>query len=296
MKLLVVGRSGQIAQALVRTGGPAVLALGRPDLDLTEPSSFAPALRAHAPDIVACVGAYTAVDQAEHEPQSAHRINAEGPGLLARACAEAGLAMIFVSTDYVFDGNKSQPYIETDAIAPQSVYGRTKAEGEARVAANCARHVILRTSWVYDATGRNFVRTMLRLARTRTRVGVVADQFGSPSFADHIAAGLLDIARNLQGPSGLDKYGVFHMSAAQHCSWAQFAQEIFVESAARGGPSAHVDAITSADYPTPAKRPGNSRLNCEKLAAAHCVRLPAWQIGLGLCLDEIAAQGWDRLG
>jgi dTDP-4-dehydrorhamnose reductase len=206
--------------------------------------------------------------------------------------ADRGIPIIQVSTDYVFDGAKTAPYEETDSIAPQGAYGRTKAEGEARVAAANPRHAIVRTAWVFDATGKNFVRTMLRLATTRPRIGVVADQFGAPTFAPHIADGLLTVARNLASAPAPDMFGVFHMTAAEHCSWADFAEAIFAESAARGGPAAIVDRITTADYPTPAKRPANSRLSCEKIARVHGVRLPPWRAGLAQCMDAIAAGGW----
>jgi dTDP-4-dehydrorhamnose reductase len=292
MKLLVVGRAGQVARALVAAGGREVIAVGRPTLDLERMDTFHPALSAHAPDVVACVGAYTAVDQAEKERDAVFRINAEGPGRLAEACARAATPFIYVSTDYVFDGAKSTPYIETDPIAPQGVYGASKAEGELRVAAAQPHHVILRTAWVYDATGKNFVRTMLRLARTRERVGVVADQFGAPTYAPHIAAGLLQVAHHLASAPTEEMYGVFHMSAADYCSWADFAEAIFEESARRGGPSASVDRITTAQYPTPAKRPANSRLDCDRIARVHGVRLPTWRQGLTACMDAIEAGGW----
>ncbi|MDX2235630.1 MAG: dTDP-4-dehydrorhamnose reductase [Hyphomonadaceae bacterium] len=292
MKLLVVGRDGQVARALIRSGGDEVVAVGRPDLDLERPETFAPALSAHAPDVVACVGAYTAVDRAETEPDRAARINGVGPGLMAQACAQRGIPIVHVSTDYVFDGAKRDPYTEDDPVAPQSVYGATKADGELRVARANPQHAILRTAWVYDAEGKNFVRTMLRLAKSRARVGVVADQFGAPTFAPDIAEGLLQVARHLSEAPRPDRVGVFHMSAADFCSWADFATAIFEGAAARGGPSAIVDRITTADYPTPAKRPANSRLSCEKIAAAHGVRLPSWRVGLAACLDDIAAAGW----
>lgn len=295
MKILVVGKDGQVARALREAGGPEIIALGRPELDLEDAATFAPALRMHAPDLVACVGAYTAVDLAQSEPEKAHRINSEGPGALAQLCARENLPFVHVSTDYVFDGTKAGAYCETDAIAPQSVYGLSKAEGEARVAQAGPRHVIVRTAWVFDASGKNFVRTMLRLARTRPRIGVVADQFGGPTYAPHIAEGIICIARAILRDERPELFGIFHMSAEGSCSWADFAEAIFAQSAARGGPSAIVDRISTADYPTPAKRPGNSRLACEKLADVHGVRLPSWREGLALCLDRIAAQGWGEL-
>lgn len=293
MKLLVIGRHGQLARALVRAGGRQVIAVGRPDADLERPDTLNATLIAHAPDVVACVGAWTDVDGAERAPDAAMRINGEGPGDLARLCALRATPLIHVSTDYVFDGAKAGPYVETDAVAPQGAYGRSKAEGEVQVAQAHPHHVIVRTAWVYDAAGKNFARTMLRLARTRARIAVVEDQIGAPTFAAHAAEGLLAIARNLVAAPTPDMYGVFHMAAADAASWADFAEAIFAESAARGGPVAAVDRISTAQYPTPARRPANSRLACGKIARVHGVRLPPWRQGLAACLDEIAARRWD---
>lgn len=289
MKLLVVGREGQVARALVAAGGDAVAAIGRPELDLERPETFASALDAHGPDVAAIVGAYTAVDQAEREPDIAMRVNADGAAAFAAACALRGTPVVYVSTDYVFDGRKPAPYVETDPVDPQTAYGRSKAAGEAAIAAVQPRHAILRTAWVYDATGKNFVRTMLRLAKTRERVGVVADQWGAPTFAPHIADGVLAVARGLAAGG---EAGVFHMSAADHCTWADFAEAIFAGARARGGPAAAVERLTTDQYPTPARRPPNSRLDCAKIAAAYGVRLPTWRAGLDVCLDAIAAGGW----
>ena len=287
MKLLVVGARGQIARALAKHDG--VFAVGRPTLNLERPETFAPVLDAHRADVVAIVGAYTAVDRAESEPDVAMRINAEGPAALARACAARGAPVLYVSSDYVFDGRKAAPYVETDAASPQTAYGRSKTEGERGVLVAQPQSAIVRTSWVFDAAGQNFVRTMLRLAKTRERVGVVADQHGAPSYAPHVADGLLALAHALVQGEGA---GVWHMTGAGDCTWAQFAEAIFVASAARGGPHATVNPITTAEFPTLARRPANSRLDTGKLARLG-IMLPHWREGLEACVDEIAASGWD---
>lgn len=288
MRLLVVGSRGQMARALAKHEG--VVALGRPTLDLERPETLAAALDAQAPDAVAIVGAYTAVDRAESEPDVAMRINAECPGAFAAACAERGVPVLYVSSDYVFDGEKSSAYIETDAVNPQTAYGRSKAEGERRVRAAQPHSAMVRTSWVFDAYGANFVRTMLRMAATRERIGVVHDQVGAPSYARHVAEGLVHVTRRLvEAP---EYAGVYHMTGAGRCSWAEFAEAIFAGAAVRGGPHAHVDRIATADFPTPARRPANSVLDCSKIARIG-VALPHWQSGLDACLDEIAANGWD---
>lgn len=287
MKLLVVGARGQIARALAKRKG--VIAVGRPTLDLEQPETFSPALDAYHADAVAIVGAYTAVDRAESEPDVAMRINAEGPAALAAACGARGTPVLYVSSDYVFDGRKAAPYVESDPINPQTVYGRSKAEGERRVLAAQPQSAIVRTSWVFDAQGQNFVRTMLRLAKSRPRVGVVTDQHGAPSYAPHVADALDGLARQLAQGGGA---GVWHVSGGGECTWAEFAEAIFDGSAARGGPRAEVDRITTAEFPTAAKRPANSRLDGAKLARLG-ISLPHWRDGLDACLDEIAARGWD---
>ena len=200
MRLAVTGREGQVATALARAGalaGIEVVRLGRPELDLERPETIAPALQAVRPDVVVSAAAYTAVDQAESEPERARRINAQAPGVLAEAAARLGAPIVHLSTDYVFDGEKRAPYTEADATGPVTVYGATKLQGEQAVAAGHPRHVILRTAWVYAPWGKNFVRTMLRLAEAREEVGVVADQHGCPTYAPDIADAVLAIAAAL---------------------------------------------------------------------------------------------------
>lgn len=289
MRMLVAGREGQLARALRAQAGPdlEVIALGRPDLDLARPESLAAGVARARPDIVVNAAAYTMVDKAETEEALATTINGAAAGALAVASAQLGVPVVQISTDYVFDGTKSTPYVESDPLAPLNAYGRSKLAGERAVAAANPRHAILRTSWVYDGEGRNFLKTMLRLAETRDEIGVVADQIGAPSYAPDIAEAAVAVARHLVADGDARRAGVFHMSGAGETSWAGFAQEIFRLSAEAGGPSAVVRAIATADYPTPALRPVNSRLNCDRLAATHGARLPDWRDALRRCMREM---------
>jgi len=290
MRLLVTGRSGQVASSLAALAGADLMVemTGRPDFDLEAPANARDVIAAARPDVVISAAAWTAVDLAETEAERARLANVDGPAAIAASSAALGIPVIHLSTDYVFDGTKHSPYVETDEVGPTGVYGATKLAGERAVAAAQPDHVILRTAWVYAAEGKNFVRTMLRLAAGRDELGVVADQIGNPTFAPDIAAGIVAVARRLLAdPQDRNLRGTFHMSGAGETSWAGFAEAIFAGSAARGGPSARVRPIATADYPTPARRPANSRLDCTKLADMHGVRLPHWQDGLARCLDRL---------
>ncbi len=291
MRLLVTGRHGQVAQAVLQLSGEQgmdVIALGRPEFDLERPEVLAEQLVASRPDVVVSAAAYTAVDLAESEPTRAHVINAVAPGVIAAAAAAAGAPIIHLSTDYVFDGAKSSPYVETDLTGPLTVYGATKLAGEDAVASMNPRHVILRTAWVYAPTGKNFVRTMLRLAETREDLGVVADQHGCPSYAPDIAAAVLRVACILARGEG--EQGVYHMAGSESASWADFAVGILERSQARGGPCARVKPITTAEYPTPAPRPMNSRLDCSRMRRVFGVELAGWREALDRCLDALEIQ------
>ncbi|WP_174300756.1 dTDP-4-dehydrorhamnose reductase [Caulobacter sp. S45] len=294
MRLVVTGRDGQVATALALAGGRReieVVRLGRPELDLERLETLAPALQATRPDVLVSAAAYTAVDQAESEPERAHQVNALAPARLAEVAAELGAPILHLSTDYVFDGRKPSPYVEADATGPVTVYGVSKLAGEIAVAHANFRHVILRTAWVYAPHGKNFVRTMLRLAETRDEVGVVGDQLGCPTSADDIAEGVLKIAAALHAGQG--EPGLYHMAGTGEASWAEFAAAIFEGSQRRGGPFARVRVIATADYPKPAARPANSRLDCGRVQATFGVALPTWWDGLGRCLDSLAVeQGW----
>lgn len=287
MRLVVTGREGQVVRALLAEAGPGleVVALGRPELDLSRPDTLGEALRAARPDALVNAAAYTAVDKAEEEEPLATTINGEAAGALAAAAAGLGVPIVQISTDYVFDGTKASPYVESDPVAPVNAYGRSKLAGERAVAAANPRHAILRTSWVYDGQGKNFLKTMLRLAETRDELGVVGDQIGAPTYARDIAAAVIAVSRNLVADGDARRAGVFHMSGAGETSWAGFAEEIFRLSALAGGPSARVRAIATSDYPTPAKRPANSCMSGERLQAVQGVCMPDWRDALARCIN-----------
>lgn len=294
MRILVTGREGQVVSALAEEGpslGHDIIRLGRPELDLANPTGLDALLAAARPDVIVSAAAYTAVDQAESEPDLAMAINGTAPSLIAAAAARLGLPVIHLSTDYVFDGTKPTPYVESDPTGPQGVYGRTKLAGEQAVAAANPRHVILRTAWVYAHGGKNFVRTMLRLAADRPELRVVSDQLGCPTYATDLARAILAVAVHLPGrPAGDDGFGIFHASGSGDTSWAGFAQAIFDRAAAMGRPAARVVPIATAEYPTPARRPANSRLDCNKLSRLYGVSQPHWFDGLSRCLARLGQE------
>lgn len=300
MRIVVTGREGQFVRSMVERGSSAgheVIALGRPELDLAaDADPIVEAIGTARPDIVVSAAAYTAVDKAEEERKIAFAINERGAGAVARAAREAGVPLIHLSTDYVFDGSKAEPYVEDDATNPSGVYGASKLAGERAVAAEQPDSAILRTAWVYSPFGANFVKTMLRLAADRDSLGIVADQRGNPTSALDIADGVLAVASNLVGDRDLDYRGIFHMTASGEASWAEFAEAIFEQSAKLGGPSAAVKAISTADYPTPARRPANSRLDCARLERVHGVKLPQWRESLEKVVRRLVAVRADEKG
>jgi dTDP-4-dehydrorhamnose reductase len=291
MRVLVAGAAGQVAQALREAPdrGLTIRSFGRPEVDLQRRETVEAAFSTFQPDVVINAAAYTAVDKAEAEPDAAMRINAHGAELVAELAACAGAPIIHLSTDYVFPGTKTQPYVETDRVGPVGAYGRSKLEGERRVARANSRHLIVRTAWVHAPYGHNFVRTMLRLAQTHTEVSVVSDQHGAPTYAPDIAEGLLDILVRMA--SGSAVWGVYHMASAGDCVWADVAEHVFAVSETLGGPSAKVRRIPSADYPTPARRPASSRLDCSRLRSDYGVGLPHWRSGIERCLGRLLEQG-----
>lgn len=295
MRLAVTGREGQVVSSLIERAalrqGMEVIALGRPYLNLLDPGSIQRSVAAAKPDVVVSAAAYTAVDQAEDDAEAAYAVNATGAGAVASAAAKAGVPVIHLSTDYVFAGDAAQPYDEADATGPVSVYGQSKLAGEQAVAEANPRHVILRTAWVYSPFGKNFAKTMLRLAKDRDRVRVVSDQWGNPTSALDIADGILDIARAIAGGQTKSAYGVFHMTASGSTNWSGFAEHIFSASRAMGGPFADVEPIPTSAYPTRATRPANSQLSCEKLAAAYGVRLPDWRDSANQVVGRLIADG-----
>jgi len=288
--ILVTGGTGQLASALVASAGVPVVRVGRPDFDFEQPDSIEAALRGAAPSLVVNAAAYTAVDAAETDVEAAYRANRDGPAVLARQCTEAGIPLIHISTDYVFDGAKGTPYVETDPVAPQGVYGASKLAGETAVLAGCAQTIVLRTSWVYAAVGRNFVLTMLNLAKTRDRLQVVADQFGCPTAAADLAAAILSIAMRVRAEGWHQRFGgVFHAAGGGSTTWHGLASAVFEEAARHGSRIPRVDPITTAEYPTKARRPADSRLDCSKLADIFDVRLPAWRPSLTRTIEAIFA-------
>jgi len=296
MRLLVTGTTGQVARALkAREGGDLEVSLvGRPQLDLAEAGDLTDLFAAYAPDVVVSAAAYTQVDKAEAEAALAFKINAEGAGAVARAAAAIGAPVIHLSTDYVFDGSAPRRLTESEPTGPVNAYGASKLAGEQQVALATSNHAILRTAWVYAPQGANFVRTMLRVAKTNPQLRVVDDQHGVPTSALDIAAAVEAVARNLAArPDEADLRGVFHMTASGPATtWAGFATRIFQLSAERGGPSAKVVPIASADYPVAARRPTWSSLDPAKLAQRHGATLPDWRQALAEVIDRIAADGW----
>lgn len=291
MRLLIAGAQGQLARAMIELAPAAAdvtaFAVGRPALDLTAPASVLSALADFKPDVIVNAAAYTAVDRAEQEPEAAMSLNAEGPARLAEAAARRGAVLIHISTDCVFDGAKSTPYVEEDPTAPLSAYGRSKLAGEEAVRAAAERHIILRTSWVFSPYGTNFVRTMLRMARERDEVRVVDDRIGCPTYAPHLAAAVLSVARATTNEDDYGSWGTYHAAGTGAVTWCGFAREIMRLSAAHGGPSIPVVPITTAQYPTAAPRPVNSHLDCSKLAGNFGIKLPPWQEGLADCIERL---------
>jgi dTDP-4-dehydrorhamnose reductase len=286
--ILVTGGTGQLASALAVTAG--IDRVGRPAFDFDRPETIGPALRAAAPRLVVNAAAYTAVDAAENDADAAYRANRDGPAILARLCAEADIPLIHVSTDYVFDGAKPEPYVETDPVAPQGVYGASKLAGEQAVLASGAKAIILRTAWVYAATGKNFVRTMLTVGKTRPRLTVVADQHGCPTTAADLGDAILAIIARLDATGWQPAYrGIFHAAGSGATTWFGLAVATFEEAGRHGAKIPEVAPIATADWPTPAKRPANSRLDCTKLRDVFGVQLPHWRASLTRTVETIFA-------
>ncbi|HFI8806790.1 TPA: dTDP-4-dehydrorhamnose reductase [Escherichia coli] len=284
MKILVTGSNGQVGSCLVKQltelSEIECLAVDRDQLDITDRDAVNKLVNEFKPDAIINAAAHTAVDKAEQEVELSYAINRDGPEYLAQAAHAVGASILHISTDYVFAGDKVGAYVETDTVAPQGVYGQSKLAGELAVAAACPHHIILRTAWVFCETGNNFVKTMLRLAQTRDELGVVSDQFGCPTYAGDIAAALITIAQSLH--NGNHDYGIYHFAGLPHVSWHQFATEIFNQANAQGiiRKVMRVNSITSDQYPTPAKRPANSKLNCQKIELAFGIKPSDWQAAL----------------
>jgi dTDP-4-dehydrorhamnose reductase len=294
MKLLLLGKTGQVGWELQRSLAPlgelVALASASTDFagDLRHPEQVAQTVLTLRPDVIVNAAAHTAVDKAESEPELARMVNATAPGAIAQAAQQVGALMVHYSTDYVFDGSGERPWQEDDATGPLSVYGRTKLEGEQLIAANCPKHLIFRTSWVYAARGGNFAKTMLRLAKERERLTVIDDQFGAPTGAELLADVTAHAIREtLRDPA---KAGLYHLASAGETTWNGYARFVLEQAEAAGialkaGPAA-VDAVPTSAFPTPAMRPRNSRLSTIKLRSAFGLSLPPWQNGVARMLHE----------
>ncbi len=286
-RIAIIGGSGQLARALTAAAVAQNLdqvGLARPEIDLERPETLLPALDAARPRLVINAAAWTAVDEAEAEEARAHVANAEAPAEMARWCAANDAILLHVSTDYVFDGSASAPYPPDHPIDPINAYGRSKAAGEALIRERLKRHLIVRTAWVYDGTGRNFLTTMLRLAAERDVVRVVTDQTGAPTYAADLASGLLAMGRRMLAEPDDDLFGTFHLTNAGATSWYGFAEAVFAEWSARGHPCPRLEAVSSDEWPTPARRPKYSVLDCTATQDRFGVALPHWRDGLIRCL------------
>lgn len=284
MKIVVTGREGQLVQSLMERAAQRpnlqVIALGRPELDLAKPETVRSAIEAIKPDLVVSAAAYTAVDLAEDEPELAFAVNATGAQEVAEAAKVCGAPVVHLSTDYVFAGDTNKPYVETDITGPRSVYGSSKLEGERLVTQANPKHIILRTAWVYSPFGKNFVKTMLKLAETRNTLSVVSDQWGNPTSALDIADAIIKVVDHLAATPDFSAYGYYHLAGTGDTNWSGFARAIFSESAKLGGPTATVTDIATADYPTKVVRPANSRLSTAKFQKLFNWSAPHWQSSL----------------
>ncbi|MBV7260596.1 dTDP-4-dehydrorhamnose reductase [Photobacterium sp. WH24] len=283
MKILITGANGQVGQALVNKlqGKAELLALAREQLNITCEVDVNAQIHDFLPDVIINAAAYTTVDKAEQEQDLAHQINALGPEYLAKAAESINAALLHISTDYVFSGDKQDSYSEQDLSNPQSVYGASKLAGENAVAKFCSKHIILRTAWVFHENGANFVKTMLRLGKERDKLSVVDDQYGGPTYAGDIAKALIQIALHISSGQPTS-YGVYHFSGMPHVSWFEFANVIFDAAVKHQviDKKPQLNAITTTEFPTPAKRPANSKLNCEKIQDEFGIYPSDWENAL----------------
>jgi dTDP-4-dehydrorhamnose reductase len=294
MKVLLFGAGGQLGRelcALTWPHGLELVAFDRQGADITDGPALRRLVAGEGARLAINAAAYTAVDRAEAEPERAERVNHVGAANLAGACRAAGAALIHVSTDYVFAGDKSGAYRDDDPVAPVNTYGLSKANGETAIRALIDEHVILRTSWLFGAAGQNFVKTMLRLGAARPLLRIVDDQRGCPTPAAELARAIMAVSAAIAG--GAAPWGTYHFAGAAPTTWRGFAEAIFAISGALGGPRAEVEPIATADFPTPARRPQNSALDCARTEAALGIAAPDWRIGLaamiGQCLAASAA-------
>jgi len=283
MTLLIIGSNGQLGWELCRQGvsrGFDILPVDIPAFDITDPRHVADTIANPAIEVVVNASAYTAVDRAESEPDKAFAVNRDGPALVAKACADRNIPLIHVSTDYVFDGSKNEAYRETDPVSPLGVYGESKAAGEGEVRECLTHHIIIRTAWLYGVHGNNFVKTMLRLGREREKLRVVADQYGCPTYAADLAGAVLAIAERKKRNQPV-RWGTYHYCGRGVTTWHGLAEKT-IELAKRYEPVTvtEIEAITTADYPTPAKRPAYSVLDCSLMEQHFGVTRPPWEESL----------------
>lgn len=291
MKILITGAQGQVGKELVSIAnqhGFEVIAAGRAELDISQLKNVKDFIASQSPDIVINTAAYTAVDKAETEKDIAYAINCDGAEHLALTCAKQNIPLLHISTDYVFDGTKDTTYNEEDPVSPLGVYGLSKWQGEEAIRKTCPQHIILRVAWVFGAHGNNFVKTMLRLGKERDELNVVADQFGGPSPAKNIAETLIALAEQYQNGKTL-QWGTYHYCGVDKTSWCDFAKEIFTQAKEIGllNKEVKVNPITTAEYPTPAKRPQNSMLDCAKIKNTFGIEMPKWKNALNEVLTEL---------
>ncbi|MGR2767988.1 dTDP-4-dehydrorhamnose reductase [Photobacterium ganghwense] len=283
LKVLVTGSHGQVGSSLVQQleGKAEVLAVDRDQLDITNEQAVLDSILSFQPDVIINAAAHTAVDRAEDEVELSYKINRDGPMYLAKAAEKSGAVILHISTDYVFSGDKDGSYSEKDATDPQGVYGQSKLAGELAVAKACPRHIVLRTAWVFGETGNNFVKTMIRLGRDRDQLGIVGDQFGGPTYAGDIAAALIAIAEKYKAGNDI-AWGTYHFAGLPSVSWFEFASYIFEQAHEQGVLTKvpELKSITTADYPTPAKRPANSRLSMSKIADNLGIAACDWKAAL----------------
>ena len=301
MKILLLGKNGQVGFELQRALAPLgeVCAVDQAECDLADASAIRELVRSFKPNLIVNPAAYTAVDKAESEPELAHAINTVAPGVLGEEATKLGAWVVHYSTDYVFDGSKPGVYTEDDFTNPQSVYGHTKREGEIALQQSGARHLIFRTSWVVGAHGANFAKTILRLAVERESLNVVADQYGAPTSAALLADVTAQLVRQQQREGDENfPFGLYHLVAGGETNWCDYARFVVTEALAAGKPLKlspdSIRAITSSEYPTPAKRPANSRLDTSKLRSTFDLELPNWQSGVRHILQQILVEGkWE---
>ena len=291
MKILITGAQGQVGKELVSIAnqrGFDVIAAGQTELDITQLKNIESYVEVHQPDLVINAAAYTAVNKAEEEQDITYAINRDGTANLAAVSKEKNIPLLHISTDYVFDGTKSEAYRENDAISPLGVYGISKWQGEETIRQTLPEHIILRVAWVFGAQGNNFVKTMLRLAKDRDELSVVADQFGRPSPAKDIAKTLIILAEQYQKEKTLE-WGTYHYCGDEKVSWCGFAKEILKQAKEQGliEKDIKVNAITTAEYQDPTKRPANSMLDCEKIKNTFGIEMPSWKESLNQVLTEL---------